>query len=459
MRNNEIYEMGLTEPATLTIRTELDHHNHHYLDSISSPHMINETSHLKSIFCSPTSPPPQFPAIAESEINEIHGNYTVVRSGAIIEKNGTYYSNDGTIRGYSGTVKKMANSKTLNEIFSNRSNELNKQQNNKIVKQESVNNNNNNNSSSRTCNFTKPSPLSPVTEAISPVSSINSNQPNTPTKKEPKFITNTLSSNSNIFKKTPFTSNISKTLPNNRDQQVNERPKSAILNNNNNNKTKDEVKQSRLSAIIYNNNSSNKQCDISANIALINQEILSTFKPALPPRKDYPIQQHQQNNSPIPSPPPPPPPPPPPQFAGENECHGFDQTMNLDNVLINDYVKKNLQLNNDPIILEVTNDDEIRNNNNQENNFVKTYKNKLDSNNNNMKKVGAYIASISIASTQSTNGTTQKPQPPKVAPKNFSHDAIESLNKKNNVLSIRENLMESIKNFNIANLRSSSINT
>ena len=47
----------------------------------------------------------------------------------------------------------------------------------------------------------------------------------------------------------------------------------------------------------------------------------------------------------------------------------------------------------------------------------------------------------------------------KLAPKNFSHDAIESLNKKNNVLSIRENLMESIKNFNIANLRSSNINT
>ena len=66
---------------------------------------------------SPTSPPPQFPAIGENEINEQHQNYTVVRSGEIIEKNGTYYSSDGTVRGYSGTVKKIANSKTLNEIF------------------------------------------------------------------------------------------------------------------------------------------------------------------------------------------------------------------------------------------------------------------------------------------------------------------------------------------------------
>ena len=66
---------------------------------------------------SPTSPPPQFPAIAEDDLNEQHQNYTVVRSGDIREKNGTYYSTDGTVRGYSGTVKKIANSKTLSEIF------------------------------------------------------------------------------------------------------------------------------------------------------------------------------------------------------------------------------------------------------------------------------------------------------------------------------------------------------
>ncbi len=66
---------------------------------------------------SPTSPLPQFPAINANELSQQHQNYTVVRSGEIIAKNGAYYSTDGTIRGYSGTVKKIANSKTLNEIF------------------------------------------------------------------------------------------------------------------------------------------------------------------------------------------------------------------------------------------------------------------------------------------------------------------------------------------------------
>ena len=60
---------------------------------------------------------PHFPAIGENQVNERHQNYTVIRSGDIIEKNGTYYSADGTVRGYSGTVRKIANSKTLSEIF------------------------------------------------------------------------------------------------------------------------------------------------------------------------------------------------------------------------------------------------------------------------------------------------------------------------------------------------------
>lgn len=71
----------------------------------------------KEVFRSPASPVPQFPAIGADELSEQHQNYTVVRSGEIIEKNGTYYSTDGTVRGYSGIVKKIANSKTLNEIF------------------------------------------------------------------------------------------------------------------------------------------------------------------------------------------------------------------------------------------------------------------------------------------------------------------------------------------------------
>ncbi len=66
---------------------------------------------------SPTSPLPQFPAIASDEVNEQHQGFTVVRTGDIIEKNGTYYSSDGTVRGYSGTVRKIAQSKTLDDVF------------------------------------------------------------------------------------------------------------------------------------------------------------------------------------------------------------------------------------------------------------------------------------------------------------------------------------------------------
>ena len=77
----------------------------------------NNKSKTLSLLRSPSSPPPQFPAIGANELNEMHQNYTVIRSGDIIEKNGTYYSNDGTIRGYSGTVKKLASSTTLNEVF------------------------------------------------------------------------------------------------------------------------------------------------------------------------------------------------------------------------------------------------------------------------------------------------------------------------------------------------------
>lgn len=66
---------------------------------------------------SPSSPPPQFPAIEATKMAEQHQNFTVVRSGDIIEKNGTYYSSDGTVRGYSGTVRKIAQSKTLDDVF------------------------------------------------------------------------------------------------------------------------------------------------------------------------------------------------------------------------------------------------------------------------------------------------------------------------------------------------------
>ena len=81
---------------------------------------LNEESKRLSILSnlrSPSSPLPHFPAIGVNDINEHHQNYTVIRSGEIIEKNGTYYSTDGTVRGYSGTVKKITNSQTLTEIF------------------------------------------------------------------------------------------------------------------------------------------------------------------------------------------------------------------------------------------------------------------------------------------------------------------------------------------------------
>jgi hypothetical protein len=44
-------------------------------------------------------------------------------------------------------------------------------------------------------------------------------------------------------------------------------------------------------------------------------------------------------------------------------------------------------------------------------------------------------------------------RPPAVAPKNFTNDIKQTLNQKNNVYNMRENLMESIKGFSISNLR------
>lgn len=58
-----------------------------------------------------------FPAYEEKELNEQHANFMVKRTGEIIEKNGVYFSHDGSVRGYPGIVKKFAQSRTLKEIF------------------------------------------------------------------------------------------------------------------------------------------------------------------------------------------------------------------------------------------------------------------------------------------------------------------------------------------------------
>lgn len=59
-----------------------------------------------------------------------HSSYKVIRPSDVYEKDGTFYSHDGTIRGYLGTVKKIATSKTLSEIFlqTNKDNENNETQ-------------------------------------------------------------------------------------------------------------------------------------------------------------------------------------------------------------------------------------------------------------------------------------------------------------------------------------------
>lgn len=106
---------SIQKPLELRVNDSFNFENH---DSEKEDNIAPlKTSQIPFNLRSPSSPLPQFPAIGENEINEMHGNYVVVRSGDIIEKNGIYYSSDGTIRGYSGTVKKMAGSKTLNEVF------------------------------------------------------------------------------------------------------------------------------------------------------------------------------------------------------------------------------------------------------------------------------------------------------------------------------------------------------
>jgi hypothetical protein len=81
---------GSSSPQALHIRTNEFNTNHNNYQK--------ESKECEDVFFKPClSSPPQFPAIGEDEINELHPNYTVVRSGDIIEKNGTYYSSDGKL--------------------------------------------------------------------------------------------------------------------------------------------------------------------------------------------------------------------------------------------------------------------------------------------------------------------------------------------------------------------------
>ncbi len=78
---------------------------------------------------------PMFPALGENELNEQHVNFMVKRTGEIIEKNGVYFSHDGSVRGYPGIVKKFAQSRTLKEIFTKQQ-ELEKQRETLVEDQE-----------------------------------------------------------------------------------------------------------------------------------------------------------------------------------------------------------------------------------------------------------------------------------------------------------------------------------
>jgi len=81
---------GSNSPQALHIKTNEFNSNHNMYQK--------ESKECEDVFFKPClSSPPQFPAIGEDEINELHPNYTVVRSGDIIEKNGTYYSSDGKL--------------------------------------------------------------------------------------------------------------------------------------------------------------------------------------------------------------------------------------------------------------------------------------------------------------------------------------------------------------------------
>ncbi len=82
-----------------------------------------------------TATHPVFPALGENELNEQHVNFMVKRTGDIIEKNGVYFSHDGSVRGYPGVVRKFAQSSSLKEIF-NKQQELERQQETLVEDQE-----------------------------------------------------------------------------------------------------------------------------------------------------------------------------------------------------------------------------------------------------------------------------------------------------------------------------------
>ena len=101
-----VYRNNLPSPP-LTLLSSPDSYSFNYRHSdFSSPQLSLPSPDSSSSYSQRQSTPPVE-----------HSSYKVIRPSDVYEKDGAFYSHDGTIRGYLGTVKKIATSKTLSEIF------------------------------------------------------------------------------------------------------------------------------------------------------------------------------------------------------------------------------------------------------------------------------------------------------------------------------------------------------
>jgi len=434
---------------------------------------------------SPSSPMPQFPAIGENEMNEQHQNYTVVRSGDIIEKNGTYYSTDGTIRGYSGTVKKIANSKTLNEIFTKQQEleqkherdyqlelELKQKQDDELQKR--MNSLDRKQIFSGHIAHTKrqslPQPPSPqLITSVPPYtakgrSSINNIITN---EKINSLKSNTLSHYSNVFKQqTSLNDNeLSKKLEEraNKLAQVihNKQPLRIDTNlpTSNSNSTVSSLSSSNSYTTTNNNNNNNN--NTASSISTQASSSSSSSSPQLN-RTGYTKIYDLKNET---------------MKLTEQPHSTSSSSSSMSTFSYELMTSKPFQANPKPYSSVKTGS--LNNNKKQQqpasidyhtmllNEIKKVVPLVQDINNNNKINDSSSLIKVADPVVVKTNQMQPPPppanppsvkSPPIVAPKNFSNDALKSINKKNQVINNRDNLLDSIKTFSVSSLRRVDLN-
>lgn len=414
---------------------------------------------------SPMSPPPQFPAIAEKDLNEQHQNYTVVRSGEIIEKNGTYYSTDGTVRGYSGTVRKIANSKTLNEIFEKHKEleqlherEYEQELQEKLQKQLNLEASKNNQEKKTVANFNQPNkPSESKNNLRTSLGSIIANE-------KRSTLPASLKNNANLYAPKPFVkqhipdkslskvdSELSKKLENRRQSimaaQIKQEEKlqtQRALHKRLHMETQQAPVYETKCEII------NLQIDVKSANSLSDSTSNSTMSSS-----SSESSKNNSNVSPSDFPRVQVPPPAPPIISNlmvEKNLTDSSSSLSLsthssDSSTANTINRRNIK----PLTAKNVPNNKAANLDNRVSILLDELKSVvplIDENSNYIK------VTSNAAPTQTSNSYTDKLKVgPSTAPKNFNKQTLKTINQKNQIVDTRENLLESIKGFSINSLR------